>query len=51
MINITSVNNNNYYLGRTLLINAAARGNTEALTLLLAAGADVNAKSDGGNFI
>ena len=50
-MNITSVNNNNYYLGWTLLITAAEYGNTEAVSLLLAAGADVNAQNSNGNFI
>ena len=51
IMNITSVNNDNYYLGRTLLILAAMNDNTEAVSLLLAAGADVNAQDNKGNFI
>ena len=50
-MNITSVNNNNYHLGVTLLITAAGNGNSEAVSLLLAAGADMNAEDDYGNFV
>ena len=50
-MNITSVNNNNYYLGWTLLITATNFDNTEAISVLVDAGVDVNAQNDEGNFI